>query len=148
VLTKIVIKNYRCYENYTLEFNKGLNILVGDNDSGKSTLLEAIGLALTGRLGGRSIVTDLSPFHFNGTVASAYCAALQAKQKVEPPEIVIDLFMEKSDDTAKLQGTNNALGEDSPGIRIRIYPDPDLADEFLELIQAGVPQLEAVSGHM
>ena len=135
MLTKIVIKNYRCYENYTLDFNKGLNILVGDNDSGKSTLLEAIGLALTGRLGGRSIVTDLSPFHFNGTVAGAYCAALQAKQKVEPPEIVIDLFMEKSDDTAKLQGTNNALGEDSPGIRIRVYPDPDLADEFLELIQ-------------
>lgn len=49
MLTKIVIKNYRCYEDFTLEFNKGLNILVGDNDSGKSTLLEAIGLALTGR---------------------------------------------------------------------------------------------------
>ena len=101
MLTKIVIKNYRCYENYTLEFNRGLNILVGDNDSGKSTLLEAIGLALTGRVGGRSIITDLSPFHFNGKAAGAYCAALQANQKAEPPEIVVDLFMEKNDDTAK-----------------------------------------------
>ncbi|MDZ7751429.1 MAG: AAA family ATPase [Gammaproteobacteria bacterium] len=135
MLSKIVIKNYRCYEDYTLDFNKGLNILVGDNDSGKSTLVEAIGLALTGRVGGRSIITDLSPFHFNGKSTGAYFAALQAHQKVEPPEIIIDLFMEKNEDTAKLQGTNNALGEDSPGIRIRIYPDPDLADEFHEFIQ-------------
>lgn len=135
VLTKIHVQNYRYYERYTLEFNKGLNILVGDNDSGKSTLLEAIGLALTGRVAGRTFATELSPFHFNSAAVATYYAALRAKQETVPPEIVVDVFMEKGDDTAKLQGTNNVFGEDSPGVRVRVYPDPDLSAEFLEFIK-------------
>ena len=135
MLTKIHIQNYRYFEDFTLEFNDGLNILVGDNDTGKSTLLEAIGLALTGRVAGRTIATDLSPFHFNTRAVAAYREALQAKEKARPPEIIIDLFMEVNDETAKLQGTNNTFGEDSPGIRVRIYQDPDLAAEYLEFIQ-------------
>ncbi len=135
MLTKIHIQNYRYYENYTLEFNKNLNLLVGDNDTGKSTLLEAISLALTGRVSGRQIATDLSPFHFNSRAVANYCAALKARQAAVPPEIVIDLFMEKTEHTVKLQGTNNGFGEDSPGTRVRVFPDPDLAAEFLEFIQ-------------
>jgi len=135
MLTKIHVQNYRYYERYALDFNKGLNILVGDNDSGKSTLLEAIGLALTGRVAGRTFATELSPFHFNSVAVAAYCDALRAKQEAVAPEIVIDLFMEKNDDTAKLQGTNNVLGEDSPGVRVRVYPDPDLTAEFLEFLK-------------
>jgi putative ATP-dependent endonuclease of OLD family len=134
MLSKIHVQNYRCFETYTLDFNDGLNILVGDNDTGKSTLLEAIGLALTGRVAGRLVATDLSPFHFNVTAVAEYCNGLRAKRDVAPPEIVIDLFMTQTDETVKLRGTNNVFGEDSPGIRLRVYPDPDLRSEFLEFI--------------
>lgn len=134
MLTKIHLKNYRCFEDYTLEFEPELNILVGDNDAGKSTLLEAIALVLTGRVAGRSIATELSPYLFNSAAVSAYFAQLQAGAPAAPPEIVIELFLAKNDDTVKLQGTNNSLGENSPGLRLRVYPDPDLAAEFLEFI--------------
>src|SRR2546430_4694273 len=30
---------------------------------------------------------------------------------------------------------HNSFGEDSPGIRVRIYPDPDLSAEFLEFLK-------------
>lgn len=53
MITRIVIQGYRLFEEFELEPNPGMNILVGDNDAGKSTLLEAISLALTGRLNGR-----------------------------------------------------------------------------------------------
>ena len=44
---KIKIKNFKCFnELFELELNKGLNILVGNNETGKSTILEAIHLAL------------------------------------------------------------------------------------------------------
>lgn len=71
---------------------------------------------------------------FNSAAVSAYFVQLQAGGKATPPEIVIELFMSKSDDTVKLQGTNNSVGENSAGLRLRVFPDPDLAAEFLEFI--------------
>jgi putative ATP-dependent endonuclease of the OLD family len=50
VLRKVLIKNYRAFEDFMLDFSLGVNIVAGDNDAGKSTLLEAINLALTSRL--------------------------------------------------------------------------------------------------
>ena len=70
ILTRIVIKNYRGLRDFSLELTSGLNILVGDNDSGKTTVLEAIRLALTGRVGDRLAGQGLSPYHFNQDAAA------------------------------------------------------------------------------
>ena len=40
---KVKISNFKCFKGlFELELNKGLNILVGNNETGKSTILEAI----------------------------------------------------------------------------------------------------------
>jgi len=52
VIRKVAIRNYRLFREFDLELTPGLNILVGSNDSGKSTLIEAISLGLTNRLNG------------------------------------------------------------------------------------------------
>ncbi|EML0120836.1 AAA family ATPase [Vibrio cholerae] len=42
-IERVNIYNYKCYYGkFSIEFNKGVNILVGDNGSGKSTILEAM----------------------------------------------------------------------------------------------------------
>ncbi len=41
MIQKLVIKNFRCYEKSTIYFN-GTSILVGKNNAGKSTLIEAL----------------------------------------------------------------------------------------------------------
>ena len=43
-LSSIQIKNFRCFDDqvHTIEFNPGLTVLVGENDSGKSAILDAI----------------------------------------------------------------------------------------------------------
>jgi putative ATP-dependent endonuclease of OLD family len=47
-ITKVNIENFKCYKGkFSLNLNQGINILVGNNEAGKSTILEAIHLALT-----------------------------------------------------------------------------------------------------
>ena len=41
-LKQIIIQNFKSLRNLKIQFNNGLNILVGDNEAGKSTILEAI----------------------------------------------------------------------------------------------------------
>jgi predicted ATPase len=130
VLRKVVIKNYRTFEDFTLDFTAGVNIIVGDNDVGKSTLLEAINLALTARLRGNSISTELSPYLFSQATTQQYVASLRAGDKPAPPQIVIEVYFEDDDEHASLRGTNNLLDENCPGVRLKIVPDQDLADAY------------------
>lgn len=42
----IVINNFRCYENKSIEFRNGINLLIGDNAVGKTSLLHACNLVI------------------------------------------------------------------------------------------------------
>ncbi|GHT49796.1 chromosome segregation protein SMC [Bacteroidia bacterium] len=41
-LEKINIQNYRCFSNYEIEFTSGVNVLIGKNGVGKTTIINAI----------------------------------------------------------------------------------------------------------
>ena len=43
-ISKIHIQNYRNFDDFTIEFHKGLNVIIGANNSGKTGLLHAINL--------------------------------------------------------------------------------------------------------
>lgn len=43
-INKIHIQNYRNFNDFTVQFHKGLNVIVGPNNSGKTGLLYAINL--------------------------------------------------------------------------------------------------------
>lgn len=47
-LSLLNIKNFRCFDgnDHNISFNKGLNMLVGENDSGKSAIMDAIRIVL------------------------------------------------------------------------------------------------------
>lgn len=46
-LEKFNIKNFRSIHDLTLKFNNGLNILIGENNTGKSTIIDALRHGLT-----------------------------------------------------------------------------------------------------
>ena len=52
-IRKVKIHNFKCYKDFEITLEEGLNIVVGDNEAGKSTILEAINLALTGIISGK-----------------------------------------------------------------------------------------------
>lgn len=47
VSVKDKYRNFRKYTNTTINFHKGLNALIGENDSGKSTIIDAIKIVLS-----------------------------------------------------------------------------------------------------
>jgi predicted ATP-dependent endonuclease of OLD family len=130
VIQKIFIQNYKSFETFDLKFTNDCNIIVGDNEAGKSTLLEAINLALTGQLNGRNISYELTPFLFNKSVVAQYVAKLKAKEAVATPKIVIELYLDDSAELASLKGTNNTKRENAVGISLTIQFNEEYSDEY------------------
>ncbi|GAB3831784.1 ATP-dependent endonuclease [Dactylosporangium cerinum] len=130
MLKKIVIKNYKVFRDFVLDLAPGMNVVVGDNAVGKSTLLEAVNLALTGRLNGAPLAAELSPFLFNLDAARTYTRALRSGGRPVPPEILIEAYFEDAQDGAPLLGQNNSLREDVPGVRIRVSFNEDFREEY------------------
>lgn len=50
ILSRLSLKNFKKYKEFSLEFNDGLVGIIGKNGSGKSTIFEAICFALYGKL--------------------------------------------------------------------------------------------------
>lgn len=46
-LKRMKIAGFKKFENFDIDFNKNVNVIIGDNESGKSTILEAIDLVLS-----------------------------------------------------------------------------------------------------
>lgn len=87
-IQKIKINNFKCFKGlFEIELNKGLNILVGNNETGKSTILEAMHIALTGLYGGRNIRNELSQYLFNKEVVDSYINSVNNGTALPPPFI-------------------------------------------------------------
>jgi len=130
VLRKVLVRNYRAFKKFKLELSPGVNIIVGNNDAGKSTLLEAINLALTARLHGYPIGSELTPHLFNQETTQQYVHDLRRGRRPTAPEIIIELYLDNAPRHAGLVGENNLLGEDCPGVRLKIVLDEDLRDGY------------------
>jgi len=131
-VTKAKIKNYRTLRSTEVEFNQGTNLIVGYNEAGKSTLIEAINLALTGQINGRSILYDLHPFLFNYSAVREYIKALNDGNKPQPPFIEIELYFDNDSEFASLKGTNNSDSADIPGVLFRVELNDSFAEDYIE----------------
>lgn len=129
-ITRVVIKNYRRLRNSTIELNDKLNIVVGDNECGKSTFLEAIHLALTWQLNGRSIQAELHPYLFNAEAVKGYIESLVARKPVAPPSILIEIYFNDGAALAALKGTNNSRRDNVPGVKLSIDYNPEYHTEY------------------
>lgn len=143
MITRLLVTNYRSLQSFEFKPDEKLNILVGDNDAGKSTILEAIALALSGRIKGHWAADDLNPHWFNHKSVEAFFDELEAGCSPSAPEISIELYLSTSTKgVERLRGIHNSLNEDTPGISIHVKPDPDHAAELTEyLAQENIPRL-------
>jgi energy-coupling factor transporter ATP-binding protein EcfA2 len=142
LINRIVISGYRCFKHLDLEPNPGLNIVVGDNECGKSTLLEAIALGLTGRINGRWAVEELNPFWFHRQAVLDFFSAYARKEPIEPPTICIELyFVDDIDAVQRFRGVHNSQQEDRPGVALSVSPAEDYRAELDEYLASTPPAI-------
>ncbi|WP_029285725.1 ATP-dependent endonuclease [Pedobacter sp. R20-19] len=83
-ISKIIIEGFRNFPKNTIEFNDGVNVIIGHNNAGKTSLLKAIGLMIDQNVPKKLEIDDFSK-HIS-------LADLQANA----PEIVISLDIDQS----------------------------------------------------
>ncbi|MFH0906205.1 MAG: AAA family ATPase [archaeon] len=139
-IKKVTIKNYKCFKGvFELKLNKNINILVGNNEAGKSTILEAIHLTLTGLIDGKYLKNELSQHLFNKDIIEVYLNEINKENPTNipsPPEIVIELFIE-GENISLLEGTLNSTHQKEAGLMLKISLKDDLKEEYEELVKSG-----------
>jgi len=136
-IKKVNISNYKCFSgNFSLELNDGVNIVVGNNEAGKSTILEAINLALSGVINGRYLKNELSQYFFNHNVVSEYLEDIKSGNNPELPKITIEVFF-NDNDYPLFEGNGNSERKKESGVILKIEFDDDYQSEYEELIAFG-----------
>ena len=132
----IKIKDFKCfYGMFELELNSGVNIIVGNNETGKSTILEAIHLALTGILGGRNIRNELTQYLFNKQTVFEYIQSVNDGIPIEPPSILIEIYFDNSLDP-EFEGNGNTDKMNSvEGLKVEFAYNNKYDDEYEKIIQ-------------
>jgi predicted ATP-dependent endonuclease of OLD family len=134
IIEKLIIKNYKLFQNFECDLNKDISILVGDNEEGKSTILEVINLLLTGKLNGRSIYYELTPYLCNKTAINDYISELETGAKNPPPDILLELYLQDNEQLLFLKGTNNSKKINAAGIYMHLEFNDKFSEEYLEYI--------------
>jgi putative ATP-dependent endonuclease of the OLD family len=138
-VSKVIIENYKCFKGkFCLELNSGLNILVGDNEAGKSTILEAIHLALTGLLNGRYLRNELTQYIFNNDSINEYLKNLEENNQDKPailPYILIEVSIE-GEDLPLFEGDGNTEKKKGCGVSFKIAFDDKYQIEYEELVKS------------
>ena len=85
VLKRIELKGFRCFSDYGLNFRQGVNLLIGDNGSGKTSVIRGVTLALNAFFKGFSdeytSCAGIALEDFNHTVSN------ESKSLTRPAEI-------------------------------------------------------------
>ena len=137
MIQRILVKGFRILRDFDWIPQEGVNVIVGDNAAGKSTILDAIELAMRCRVNGMRVEEALDPYWFNRDDVEDFFAAVSGGDATaKTPEILIELYFKKdSGSIAHLQGVHNSLGIDVPGVALSIVLNDELRSEFFSVIQ-------------
>ena len=136
-ISKVIIKNFKSFrEIFCLDLDKGLNILVGNNEAGKSTILEAIHLVLSGLSNGKYLKNELSEYLFNYHAVQDYLTSLRTKVPLLPPEISIEVFI-AGESLPFFEGDGNSTKKSECGVCLKIALAEKYNAEYHEYISNG-----------
>ncbi len=133
-INKLVIKNYKLIRDIVIPLNPDINIFVGENDAGKSTILEALSILTTGKLNGYAFERQLKANLFNNAIRQEYIVAIGAGQTPSPPQIIFEAYF---DSDADFKGSNNTLSEDTVGINITVKISDNNTPIYQKMLEAG-----------
>jgi predicted ATP-dependent endonuclease of OLD family len=133
-ITRLKLKNFKRFQTFKVDFDDKLNILVGDNESGKSSIIEAINLVLSGS---RSKVesTGLENI-FNSQVIKDFLASDKKYENL--PTLYIELYFNEQNNP-DLNGKNNSDEIICDGLKLEIIPNDELSKDIQEILKQAEP---------
>lgn len=137
-IEKVNIENFKSFKGqFKFTLNKGINILVGNNEAGKSTIIEAIHLALTGLLNGKYLKNELTQYIFNAEIVAEYIKNLEdGNTSTALPYILIEVYM-GGDGLAEFEGDGNSEKLKTSGIFLKVAFDEKYQKEYENLVKIG-----------
>lgn len=126
----IKLTNFKKFKDDHLEFNDDVNIFVGDNNAGKSTILEALEIVLNYNYRGRPFNSELTPDIFNKDAVQQFLATDKSAKYL--PSLTLEAFI---DGVPEYRGSNNFLKVDAQGITVQVRFDATLEDVYADYLQ-------------
>ncbi|MCL2065169.1 MAG: AAA family ATPase [Candidatus Cloacimonetes bacterium] len=129
-INKMILNNFKRFTSLELDFENNLNILIGDNESGKSSIIQAIDIVLSGsRFKIESIGLE-NIFNFN--IINNF---LQSDKKYEKlPILSIELYL-NTQNVPEMNGRNNSKHVDFDGLKLVCKPDDDFSSQIRDILQ-------------
>ncbi len=130
IIKAIRLQNYKRFRDYTIKPNSRINILVGDNEVGKSSVLQAIDLVASGNV------------YRVETIGIDKLLCLEAVQEFNSgtrsyenlPKMTIELYLD-CDSDHRMNGRNNSMGVTCDGIRLVCEPNQDYQSIITESLK-------------
>lgn len=137
-IKELRVFGFKRFREASISFSEGINIVVGDNDSGKSTLLEAVTAVIDGQYRGAPLMRSISEDLFNKDIVDEYLCLLKNGKPCNPPSIVIEVVFSGEEDTVALyKGDFNSRGVAESGIKLDIAIDAEsFSDEYQDFVAA------------
>ncbi|QGG46312.1 ATP-dependent nuclease [Heliorestis convoluta] len=104
-ISQIEIFNFRSFQQNVIEFNEGMNVIIGHNNAGKTNLLSALGLIFNQNQRYRPDVED-----FNKNIPICHYLTKNEKGIYIPPKITISVWIQESSEFSnELSDDNNVI---------------------------------------
>ena len=132
IITKIRLINFRRFKNYTVIPNARINILAGDNEVGKSSILEAIDLVASGNV--RRIESIGLHRLINIEAVKDFNSGRRTFENL--PVLRVELYLSGDNFDFTMCGRNNTDGVECDGIRLVCEPNPDYRTEITSVLSA------------
>lgn len=132
----VIISGFkRIRKSLCVNFERDLNILVGDNGAGKSTILEAVHLALTGQYRGEPIRRALSQALFNNDDVDDFIKRAADGDLSTLPMVRIEVYLSGGNESElnELSGAVNSESRKACGFTFSLAFDEKYREELKEL---------------
>ncbi|OYW86482.1 hypothetical protein B7Z17_00295 [Candidatus Saccharibacteria bacterium 32-49-10] len=129
-ITKIKLHNYKKFTDFSIELGDKTNIFVGDNDAGKSSILNAVDLVLN------ASNSKVATIGFENLINVAAIDTFLAGERTfeNLPEMWVELYLNEQN-SEELNGKNNSDGIVCDGLRLTIAPTDALQKEIIEFLK-------------
>ena len=130
-ITKLKLKNFKRFPSICLDFNESINTIIGDNEAGKSSILQAIELVAGGSRG------KVETIGFESLINKQCVEEFNASERNYDnlPHVLAELYLSDSP-KPELTGNHNTEKLNCAGLFMSIEPNDELTREINEALDA------------